>query len=324
MPDQYRIIAARAGWVDQSARGRLVFSQQDAVPFLQALVTNDVAKLSRGQGVYAAYLTPQGRMIADIDLFHRGDWLLGSTGEGLGPAMAARFDALIFSEVLTVTDATAEWAEIAVTGGGAVALLASALDCDPVRLEALPELAQEDWGGGFIVRAGASPFPMFRIVLPTPEREAVIARLEQSGIEPMPETLATALRIEAGRAAWGHDLSPETIPLEAGLLERAISTSKGCYVGQEIIIRILHRGGGRVARRLVTLVGDAGLADVPRAGAALGLGGAAVGHVTSAAFSPGRGAVVALGYVHRDAAEVGRVLTVGEGAATAEIVGFAR
>jgi folate-binding protein YgfZ len=120
-------------------------------------------------------------------------------------------------------------------------------------------------------------------------------------------------------------LTPETIPLEAGLLDRAISTSKGCYVGQEIVIRILHRGGGRVARRLARLAFDTSLAEAPHAGAALVTDdGRGVGHLTSVAYSPARGAFVALGYVHRDAAEVGRrlALDAASGGASVEIVGF--
>lgn len=294
----------------------------DAVSFLQALLTNDIARLTRGQGVYAAYLTPQGRMIADIDVFHRGDWIFGSVAPGLGPTLAARFDSLIFSEDLTVADATSEWAELGVTGGDVVAMLGAALGCDPLRLSCLEELAQEDWESGFVVRVGESPFPMFKIFAPAAERENAIARLENAGMTPMSSEVATALRIEAGRAAWGSDLSSETIPLEAGLLDRAISTAKGCYVGQEIIIRILHRGGGRVAKRLVILTLDARATDVPAAGAQLVSDGHMVGHITSAAFSQARGCVLALGYVHRDAAEVGRTLEIGEG--TAEILGFAR
>ena len=69
----------------------------------------------------------------------------------------------------------------------------------------------------------------------------------------MTEELSTSLRVDAGRPLFGVDMDTDTIPLEAGLLERAISTTKGCYVGQEVIIRVLHRGGGRVARRLVKI-----------------------------------------------------------------------
>lgn len=319
--DQYRIITSRAGWIDRSGRGRVKFAGPDAVAFLQGLLTNDVARLEPGGGVYAAWLTPLGRMVTDMAVLHRGACLLGLVSEGLGASLAARFDQLIFTEDLTVSDVSAEFTEIAVTGAAAGDLVAAATGADASALATLPELAQVDVDGGFVVRAGDSPFPAFRILVDPASRDRIVARLEEVGAAALAETLATALRLEAGRGEWGHDLGDDVIPLEAGLLDRAISTSKGCYVGQEIVIRILHRGGGRVAKRLVTLAIDPGGLDVPASKTVIEIDGATVGHVTSAAFSPGRGAVVALGYLHREAAEVGRRVTIA--GATATVTGFA-
>jgi folate-binding protein YgfZ len=115
-----------------------------------------------------------------------------------------------------------------------------------------------------------------------------------------------ALRLEAGYPIFGVDMTDDTIPLEAGIEQRAISFSKGCYVGQEVIIRVLHRGHGRVARKLVALRVEDG---VPAAGARLFAGARDVGAVTSAARSPRFGAI-ALGYVHRDFVAPGTALTV--------------
>jgi tRNA-modifying protein YgfZ len=122
--------------------------------------------------------------------------------------------------------------------------------------------------------------------------------------------LADAIRIDAGRPAFGVDMTEETIPLEAGLLERAISQTKGCYVGQEVIIRVLHRGGGRVAKRLVRIACDHEGGEVPAVGATVSADDREVGRVTSSARSPRTGRNNALAYVHRDAAEVGRRLTL--------------
>jgi folate-binding protein YgfZ len=132
--------------------------------------------------------------------------------------------------------------------------------------------------------------------------------------EPATPELFDALRIEAGRPKFGIDMTTDTIPLEAGLLDRAISMTKGCYVGQEVIVRILHRGGGRVARHLVQLTGEAGSRDVPPAGTGVLDQGRNVGVVTSAAIGPESGRVVMLGYVHRDSAEVGRAILLDSGA----------
>jgi folate-binding protein YgfZ len=315
--EEYRTIEAGAGWIDRSARGRIRFEGKDAASFLQALLTNDILRLQPGEGAYAAYLTPQGRMITDIDVLHRGGWLFGSVPDGLGAPLAARFDQLIFSEDLTVSDVSSLWTEIAVAGGDAVMRVASALAEDAARLAALPELSQIDYGDGFVARGGDAPWPMFRIVVPVAEHGAIVAALEQHGVVPMSAEVAETLRVEAGRPLWGRELTSDTIPLEAGLLDRAISTSKGCYVGQEIIIRILHRGGGRVAKRLMALALDATQQEPPASGTSLAADGHVVGHITSAVYSPARDAIIALAYVHRDAAEVGRVLTVDGGAAAA-------
>jgi folate-binding protein YgfZ len=321
--NQYRIITSGGGWVDRSARGRVEFSGPDAAAFLQGLLTNDVSQLERGRGVYAAWLTPVGRMVADMQVLHRGDRLIALVGEGVGAALASRLDQLIFAENLNVSDVSAQYVEIAVTGQAAPALVAAAVGADAAVLAGLPELAQADAGDGFVVRTGESPFPAFHILVGPAQRAAVVARLEEGGAVAMTDDMATALRIEAGRGEWGRDLGEDVIPLEAGLLDRAISTTKGCYVGQEIVIRILHRGGGRVARRLVTLAFDAALDIAPAPKATLEVAGAAVGHLTSVAFSPARGCFIALGYLHRDACDVGRQVSVAGSGATAVVTGFA-
>jgi folate-binding protein YgfZ len=316
--EEYRIAAAGAAWIERAARGRLRFVGADAASFLQALLTNDVLHLTKGQGVYATYLTPQGRTIADIEVLQRDDALLGIVPDDMGPALAERFDRLVFSEDVAVTDESGAWTEIAVTGGQAAGLVAAALAMDSAALTSLPELSQIDSGSGFVVRGGDSPWPMFRVTVPAADRDRTVQAIESAGVRAMSESLAETLRVEAGRPVWGRELTSDTIPLEAGLLDRAISTSKGCYVGQEIIIRILHRGGGRVAKRLMKLVFDPDVTEPPAAGAVVTAAGHTVGHVTSAVFSPASNRVIALAYVHRDASEVGTTLAIDGASAVIE------
>ena len=115
--------------------------------------------------------------------------------------------------------------------------------------------------------------------------------------------------IESGLPQFGVDTDTDTIPLEAGLEDRAISRTKGCYVGQEVIVRVIDRGHGRVARRLVGLVLPAG-APVPVARAALSAGDKGIGRITSAALSPALGRPIALGYVQRDFVEPGTAVHI--------------
>jgi folate-binding protein YgfZ len=137
---------------------------------------------------------------------------------------------------------------------------------------------------------------MFDLYMPAEAQGDTISRLETTGIESIGGEIVDALRIEAGRPVFGRDMDEHTIPLEAGLLDRAISLTKGCYVGQEVIVRVLHRGHGRVVRKLVGLRIDG---TAPDRGARLFAGQRDIGFVTSAVESPRLGAI-ALGYVHRD------------------------
>jgi folate-binding protein YgfZ len=320
---QYGITTEGAGWAETAARGRLRFEGRDRLAFLQALLSNDVAPLSRGGGVYAVYLTPQGRMLADLRLYERGEFLIADVPADEAAPLAARFDGLIFTEDVRVIDVSAAMVQLTVVGIGAADVLARALSIEAAAVRALPVLAQLGAGGAFIARTDEADRPIYDVFVDAAERDAAIARLESAGARRVSTELLDALRIEAGRPAFGRDMTHDTIPLEAGLLERAISTAKGCYVGQEVIVRVLHRGGGRVVKRLVKLVFPSTLTRAPSPGAALLDDGREVGRLTSLAFSPAAGRYVALGYVHRDAAEPGRRLALAASAGTAEVTGRA-
>src|SRR5258708_34616203 len=133
--------------------------------------------------------------------------------------------------------------------------------------------------------------------------------------------VADAIRIESGVPLFHRDMDEDTIPLEAGIESRAISFSKGCYVGQEVVIRVLHRGHGRVARRLVglRLEGD----RAPSPGASIRVGDREIGRVTSSTQSPAFGQPIARGHVHRDFIEPGAKVSVDGVAAEVAALPFA-
>jgi folate-binding protein YgfZ len=329
MPDiahQYRIIVSGGGFRRRTDRGRLRVTGGDRVTFLQALVTNDLIALKPHQGAYAAYLTPQGRMITDLHLFIRHDSIVADVPAVLASGLAARLDGLVFAEDVQVTDASAELVQMSVAGGRASALLAAAIGAaDAAALAELSVWSQLDIDGGFIARTDDADVESYDVVVEASRETALIDALERAGAVPMPTDLAEAIRVHKGRPAFGIDMNTDTIPLEAGLLERAISTSKGCYVGQEIVIRVLHRGGGRVAKRLVKLSipRNAG-ADAVLPGSVLAVDDKDVGAITSVAPALDGNGIVALGYVHRDHAEAGRTVLLSRQPGTmATIVGFA-
>lgn len=323
--NQYRIIAAGAGWIDRSARGRLKFSGKDARAFLQALVTNDLDAIAPGSGIDAAYLTPQGRMIAMLRILVSATDLLVEVAPGQAAELATRLDQLIFTEQVTVTDITGATTVLDVVGGDAAGVVARAIEVDRGAVTALAPLGHLASGDEVVVRVDDGPLPGYAIWAPIPKRQLLIERLVDAGAIEIDPLLDEALRIDAGRPVFGIDMTDDTIPLEAGLLERAISTTKGCYVGQEVIIRVLHRGAGRVARRLVRLTFDPAVTSPPRPETPLVAEEKETGRITSAAWSPRSGRVIALGYVHRDVATVGaRVLArTPDGDLAAEIAGFA-
>jgi folate-binding protein YgfZ len=308
--EAYEHASTSAVWVDRRPFGRLRFEGRDAVSFLHALVSNDVESLQPGQGVYATYLTPQGRMLADLRLYRTVDAVLAGVAPGLAARLLERFDQVIFTEQVTMTDISASMSQFAVIGPHAVAILAQVFGVDESLLDALAVLAHLDSNGAVIARTDDAAVPSFDVWLAASRFDEIASRLSAAGAARVDDHAIEALRIEAARPRFGVDMTEDTIPLEAGLLDRAISTTKGCYVGQEVIIRVLHRGGGRVAKRLMRIVFDENIRDVPEAGATIRHDAADVGRITSAAWSTGRQRVVALGYVHRDHAEAGRRVIV--------------
>jgi folate-binding protein YgfZ len=319
--------AARHGaaFLDRSHRGRIVVSGSERASYLQGLLTNDIVALKAGQGCYAAYLTAQGRMIADLEVYELGDVLLLTMSGGVKDGVMARLDQFIFSEDVQLGDVTDTFAQIAIVGPTAAVVVAAMVG--GVSEQALRDMpdhgnARGEWAGGaaIVARVVDPGEPGFDLFVERAQSDALKVALRAAGAIELDPATAEAVRIEAGVPLFGRDMDEETIPLEAGIESRAISFSKGCYVGQEVIIRVLHRGHGRVARKLVglTLDGD----QIPAAGDAVRSGDRELGRVTSSAASPARQQPIALAYVHRDFLEPGTQVTVGDQTATVTALPF--
>ena len=202
---------------------------------------------------------------------------------------------------------TADLSEIGVHGPSAASAIESASGIAAGRLEHQYDNLVES--GITIVRDDAFGLTGFDMYVARGDVDGLRAKLVEAGAKEANDETAEVLRIEAGRPRFGADMNTDTIPLEAGIEDRAISFTKGCYVGQEVIIRVLHRGHGRIARKLVGLVLAAGSTPM-RGDPILAAGGLHVGEITSAVFSPRLGAPIALGYVHRDHVTPGTELVV--------------
>ena len=303
----YRILRNAAGCLRLEDRGWLAVAGHDRADFLQGLLSNDVVALSPGSGCYAACLTPQGRMIADMYVFADGHRLLLDVDGGVADRLRERFDDLVFTEDVRIENLTAEWAAYGVHGPGARAVAVSLAGADAGRLAVCEHRAFDlGSGAGLVARTDDLGVEGYRVVFERPAVEAQQRALEAAGAVAVQPAAAETVRVESGRPRFPIDMDHDTIPLEAGIAERAISFDKGCYVGQEVIVRILHRGQGRVARRLVGLAFERSQvpdATLPSRGAAIFSGGDEVGRVTSAVRSPAVEAVIALGYVRRELAE---------------------
>jgi folate-binding protein YgfZ len=316
-PEHYTALREGAAIVDRSSRGRLMLTGQDRRAYLQGLLTNDTAALTAGTGCYAAYLTAQGRMIADVRLFELGEGLLADLEPQVTTAVRDKWSMFIFSEDVEIADVTASTAQIGIYGPASAGALARALGADDSvptadTLAAMPLYASGRWvfGGNpaHVLRRDDAGVMGFDVVLPLERKGELIERLRESGGVIVDPEAVEAVRIEAGLPVFGKDMTEDTIPLEAGIEDRAISQTKGCYVGQEIIIRVLHRGQGRVARKLVGLTFAPGAA--PIVGDKLLSGEREIGFLTSVTDSPALGRPIALGYVHRDFVEVGTEVRV--------------
>src|SRR5262245_53130440 len=292
----------RVGLVDRAEYAYIVVSGKDRASYLQGLLTNDIAALGPGQGCYAAYLTAQGRMIADLWVYELGDVMLLRLLRDVKPTVLAKLDQFIFSEDVQLGDVSDRFVGTALVGPQSAALLSSVLDVPEHTLRELTEhgnlRATFASQSAIVLRSSDLGEPGFDVIVEAIAFQPLRAALHHAGAVEIDAATAETLRIEGGVPKFHQDMDEETIPLEAGIESRAISLTKGCYVGQEVIIRVLHRGHGRVARKLVGLLAskDGALSR----GAIVKADGRDIGEVTSATWSPALQHPIALAYVHRD------------------------
>ncbi|MGH9144286.1 MAG: YgfZ/GcvT domain-containing protein [Vicinamibacterales bacterium] len=314
-PAAYEAARRRVAFLDRSHRGRVVVSGTERASYLQGLLTNDIVALKAGHGCYSAYLTAQGRMITDLYVFELGDVMLLTTSGAVKDGVMARLDQFIFSEDVQLGDVSESFAQIAVVGPGAAACVASMVSgVSEERLRAMSEHdnARGAWteGAAIVVRVMDTGEPGFDLLVERDRASALKTSLAAAGAVELDAASAEILRIESGVPLFGRDMDEDTIPLEAGIESRAISFTKGCYVGQEVIIRVLHRGHGRVVRKLVGMT--FGGEQPPAPGSIVRGGDRDIGYITSAALSPALKRPIALGYVHRDFLEPATTVTVGD------------
>jgi folate-binding protein YgfZ len=298
--DDYRYIREEAAIGAIAPRQQIAVAGPDRATYLQGLLTNDIPALSPGSGCYSAWLTPQGRMLTDMHVLQSDAMILLDVPAETTEATRERLEQFIFTENVQVESLAASLASVWIHGPKASSVLEHVMG--------ITGLAgwRDYQHGQSVVRIDQLGVPGYCVYLEPSRRADVIAALVAAGAHDVSALAIEAARIEAGYPVFGVDMTGDTIPLEAGIEDRAISMTKGCYVGQEVVIRVLHRGHGRVARKLVGLRIDG---PVPARGARLFAADRDIGFVTSAAESPRLGAI-AMGYAHRDFLNPGTTIDV--------------
>ncbi|OHB69139.1 MAG: glycine cleavage system protein T [Planctomycetes bacterium RBG_16_43_13] len=303
--EEYNAVRKNVGMTDLSYRARLQITGRDRVSFIHGMVTNDVKRLKVGEGCYAAFITWQGRMISDVKIYIMKDSILLDLPYETKKTVIQTLSKLIVMDDVVIKDASGETSLIAVHGPLARKMLNKLLP------EELPDLKEYhhtkyNFSGREIIIARTlyTREDGYEIFAST---DTAIKLWREMGAKPVGLSTLNILRIENGVPLWGVDMDESNIPTEAGIEERAISYSKGCYIGQEIIQRI--KTYGDVARRLVGLTMEGDL--MPNSGDKIcSMEGGEVGRVTSAVRSPLLGVPIALGYVRREYKQVDTKLVI--------------
>ena len=297
----YDALRHGCGWLDLTGRGKIAATGEDRARLLHAMTTNHVQELTPGQGCYAFFLNAQGRILGDVNLLCFEDHFLLDVEPEVCRKLFEHLDRYIIADDVVLEDRTGEIATIAVEGPEAGRVLASVGLPRPE--QPFRHVSSE---GTTVASIAAVAAGGYRVFAALEEKEGLIRRLESAGAVAADSQDALVVRLENGRPRYGDDITDAHLPQETQLAH-ALHFNKGCYIGQEIVERIRSRG--HVNRLLVSLLIDG--TDVPPRGAKLTKDGKECGELTSAAFSPALGQVVALGYVRAPFARPETWLEVG-------------
>jgi tRNA-modifying protein YgfZ len=308
---EYRELTDGCGLVDRSERGKLALTGPDAVEFLNGQVTNELADLRPGDGRYAAFLTHKGKMLGDLRILARGEGIAEIPSELLldteRVALQALFDMIRRFKVgyrVELHKRTLERSLISLVGPRARSVAGAHDLSGHEHANTLLELAGVK---ALVVRTEGG----VDLLCDAADTPALVSALLERGASVVSEQAAECRRVELGRPRYGIDMDDGTIPQEAGINDRAVSFTKGCYVGQETVARLHYRGKPNRHLRGLRLSAPAATGDELR------MGERVVGRLGSVAISPSLGPI-ALALVRREA-EPGAVVKVGEAGTTAEL-----
>lgn len=312
MTSGYEALRHGAAILDLSARARIIARGRDRARLLHNLTSNDVKKMTPGEARYAFLLSPQGRIQADLYLLSFAEHFLIDAEPELREKVLQHVRRYIIADQVELEDVTQSTACVGVEGPGAAAVLAQ-------MGAPLPgDYAHAAWQDRTVAGIAATGQPGVRIYCPLDASVDLIAKLQSAGAQPASAGDARIVRIENGKPRYGEDIFEKSLPQETQQMH-AVSFTKGCYLGQEIVERI--RAQGHVNKKLVRL--EIAGAEPPAAGAKAKTNDAAnaaeAGEISSAVYSPQSGNVAALAYLRTQFATPGiNLLVLGRAARVIE------
>lgn len=303
---EYAAVRQSAGLFDLAHRAMLQFTGDDRLSYLQGMLSNDLRPLKMFDGQQAAILTQQGKVVADVRVLCSLNSFYLDFWEPLKDKILAHLKRYLVADDVEIHDPNEQWKMLSLQGPKAKELLA--------RIFANPELparpnqhgmVQFDGAPVCVVYADRSGYGGFDLIVQASQLSPCVERLAALGAAWAGTTAQNILRVEAGMPRYGVDFSEDNLLLEVGI-DDAVSFSKGCYLGQEVVERIRSRG--HVNKKLVGLLLDGTIAAT--GGDKIVSGAKEVGQIASSVFSLVLQRPIALGYVNKDFWAVGTKLSV--------------
>ncbi len=303
---EYVELRSGAGVYDLGWRAKIVATGKDRMRWANGMVSNNIRDLPAGRGNYNFLLNPQGRILADLYVYNRGDYLLLDTAQWQAPRLLELLKKYIIMDDVELTNISDKLTAVAVQGPRAREVLRDAgfnfADVDPLQIQ---DIVWNDVGVS-VTRMAGDITRTYEVWLAPGNAAAAWDALLHSGAKPVGTEALEMFRLAAGIPRYGQDISDRYLPQETDQ-EQALSFTKGCYIGQEIVERI--RARAMLHRKLTGFEVD-GPPPVP--GAKIQQDGKEVGEITSALIVPGNHGdrTLALGYLRMEARNAGAELTV--------------
>lgn len=314
---EYRTAREAVALFDTNWHVVLALTGRDRVKYLHAITSNNIQALADGSGTLALLLTPQGRILAELEIYALPEKLLVLSHASQRERTVSTLKKYIIGSQVQIEDLTDKMGSVALEGPKAATVIAETCSA---KLTDLGEMSIReitvDGSACYLLRRSHFGQPGVKLIASRDALPAVWQKLLAStrthGGEPIGMAALNSLRLEAGIPWFPADFNDAMIPHEAALEDTHISFNKGCYTGQEIVERVRSRG--HVNRKRVSL--EFSTAQPPAPGTKLRTGEVEIGFVTSTAFSPAAGTAIGMGYVRREQFAPGTTVELDSATAT--------